>query len=93
MAQAKLADGWLMVPYDGPELTTIELGDGTAWYPAFLDWDATGTRVAQIRPPDGSWAARQLTVRVAGQVYALHTAALAAVPPPAEGGQSWAVAG
>lgn len=53
MTQARLEQGWLRVPYDGPELTLIEIGVGDGWYPAFLDWDASGRRVAQIRPPAG----------------------------------------
>jgi hypothetical protein len=44
-----LPDEWLRVPYDGPELAVIELeATGTGWQPAYLDWDDTGRRVAQI---------------------------------------------
>jgi len=43
-------DGWLRVPYDGPELAVIEMeAPGLGWQPAYLDWDAAGRRVAQVR--------------------------------------------
>lgn len=43
-------DGWLRVPYDGPELSVIELeATGAGWQAAYLDYDARGGRVAQIR--------------------------------------------
>lgn len=54
---ATLAGGWLQVPFDGDELAPVWIGVSittaapTAWYPAFLDWDGAGQRVAQIRPP------------------------------------------
>ena len=70
MAAARIEEGWLRVPYDGPELTLIEIGVGDEWFHAFLDWDAAGRRVAQIRPPDvdGDFPVR---VRSAGvTVYA-----------------------
>lgn len=51
---AAVRDGWLTVPYSGPELVVIEVGVGQAdhieWRPAFLDW-VGGKRVAKIRPP------------------------------------------
>lgn len=62
------ADGWLRMPYDGPEIAVIEIqlarGD---WLPAYLDWDG-GSRVAQVRwyqslPPSGR-------IRVNGTVTA-----------------------
>lgn len=43
-----LKNGWLVVPYDGPELVVIEIGLGGRWIPAYLDWE-DGQRVAQIR--------------------------------------------
>ena len=49
-----MVDGWLVVDYDGPELTVVEIGYSTIgqpeWRPAFLDW-LDGKRVAKIRPP------------------------------------------
>lgn len=43
-------DGWLRVPYDGPELAVIELETpGAGWRDAYLDWAADGRRVAQVR--------------------------------------------
>jgi len=44
------SDGWLRIAYDGPELATIELeAPGTGWVPAYLDYDNSGNRVAQVR--------------------------------------------
>jgi len=52
-----VCDGWLRVPYDGPELVPIYVATGPrtpagedGWKPAFLDWHE-GRRVAQIRVP------------------------------------------
>jgi hypothetical protein len=43
-------DGWLQVPYDGPELAVIEMETpGGGWQPAYLDWNTRGERVAQVR--------------------------------------------
>lgn len=49
--KATLQGGWIAVPYTGPELTTIEMQVGGTWYPAFLDFDGQGRRIAMIRPP------------------------------------------
>lgn len=50
----KIANGWLEVPYNGPDLSTVELGytedlrrEPLVWQPAFLDY-AGATRVAKI---------------------------------------------
>jgi hypothetical protein len=49
-----LADGWLCVPYDGPDICrvwiTVGGQDDQAEQPAYLDWSG-GLRVAKIRPP------------------------------------------
>lgn len=54
---AQLADGWLLVPYDGPELAQVRIGTGRRepdeWKPAYLDWH-DGRRVAKVRPPVSS---------------------------------------
>jgi len=42
-------DGWLAVPYDGPELAAIEIGVNGDWRPAFLGFGDDGRRVAKIR--------------------------------------------
>lgn len=47
---AQLANGWIVIPYDGHDLATVEFGVGDQFYPAFLSWIET-SRVAQIRPP------------------------------------------
>jgi hypothetical protein len=49
-APARYDGKWLKIPYDGPELTVIEIGlaNGT-WHAAYRDWDDDGTRVVQIR--------------------------------------------
>ena len=68
--QAELRDGWLMVPYSGPELTLVEIGLGAAWYPAYLDYHpGTRQRVAMIRPPVPLPPAVQVRVRAAGTEY------------------------
>jgi hypothetical protein len=53
MSLIVIEDGWIRVPYDGADLSVVEMALGdqpTTWQPAFLhttDWG----RVAQIRPP------------------------------------------
>jgi hypothetical protein len=46
-------DGWVRVPYDGPELGIVEIGIGedapVSWKPAFLDTIGS-VRYAQVRP-------------------------------------------
>jgi hypothetical protein len=54
---ARLAGGWLVVPYDGDDIARVEIGVTLAnvngmvdeWHAAFLG-HADGQRVAQIRP-------------------------------------------
>jgi hypothetical protein len=64
-----IADGWLRVSYDGPDLAFIELeATGTGWLDAFLDY-RDGRRCAQIRwdspaLPDG------INLRVDGEITA-----------------------
>lgn len=48
MATWRMADGWLIVPYSGPELTVVEIGVAGLWTPAYLDYDG-GQRVAKVR--------------------------------------------
>lgn len=69
---ARYSGGWLKVPYDGPELTVIEIGlaDGS-WHPAFRDWDDDGTRVVMIQADPGQ-AAGPVTVRAGGVVRGTH---------------------
>lgn len=62
-------DGWLMVPYDGPELAVIEISAGRAWQDAYRDWAPDGTRVVQIRAPEDA-ARGPVAVRVNGTVTA-----------------------
>ena len=53
MTVAFQEDGWVRVPYDGPELGVVEIGIGedqpVTWKPAFLDTVGT-VRYAQVRP-------------------------------------------
>jgi hypothetical protein len=50
---ARLEDGWIRVPYAGPELARVEMAVGEidpgAWQPAFMN-TVHGERVVQIRP-------------------------------------------
>jgi hypothetical protein len=57
--------GWLTVPYDGPELAPVEIGVDDQWFPAFLHWQ-DGRRVAMIRAPLARTG--KLSIRVAGVV-------------------------
>lgn len=55
MTAVALHDGWLTYPYTGPDTALVEIAVGEDdWTPAFLDYDATGLRVAKIRPPAGA---------------------------------------
>ncbi|MEV4321005.1 hypothetical protein AB0J37_02100 [Microbispora rosea] len=53
--RAAVRDGWVVVPYTGHDLATVEIavGDRDTWTPAFLDWNGP-ERVAKIRPPASS---------------------------------------
>lgn len=62
------AGAWLVVPYDGPELTVIEIGFGGLWKPAFLDHEGD-QRTAMI-PHNGRLPAGLLRVRAGGEVIA-----------------------
>jgi len=65
---ARWEDGWLKIPYSGPENAVIEIGLGRVYRAAYRDWDAAGTRVVQIQIPAGQVPA-QVTIRVNGQPY------------------------
>jgi hypothetical protein len=67
--KATIRNGWLTVPYSGPELTTIEILVGATWYPAYLDWDDRHQRIAMIRPPAPLPAQVEVKLRVAGTEY------------------------
>ncbi len=60
-------DGWLMTPYDGPEMANIELGFDGQFTPAYLDWDDTGQRVAQARATPERRAAASVVIQVDGK--------------------------
>lgn len=70
--QARIVDGWLVVPYDGDDLARVHIAVGDdepgQWMAAFLGW-ADGQRVAQIRPPDP--LPPKVWLRVAASVTAL----------------------
>ncbi len=66
---ARIADGWLVVPYDGNELTVyIAVSDNQPtdddWRPAYRDW-LDGQRVAKVRP---AGARGHVWLRAVGQV-------------------------
>jgi len=70
---AQLTEGWLVLPYEGPELADIEVKIGDDLYPAYLDYSGS-KRVAKIRPPQDH-PLRQgmvLEVWVNGAVLKLH---------------------
>lgn len=75
-------DGWLMVPYDGPEIAHIELGFDGQYCPAYLDWDDSGQRVAQARATPERRAAAHVDIRVDG---APHSTARDSTPRPSRG--------
>ena len=60
-------DGWLMMPYDGPEMADIELGFDGQFTPAYLDYDDSGQRVAQARATPERHAAADVVIRVDGE--------------------------
>ena len=67
-----LSDGWIRVPYVGPELGSVAIGLGestpSVWKPAFLN-TVNGERFAQIRP--GEYVISEGTrvwLRINGQV-------------------------
>lgn len=55
-AETRTHDGWVVVPYDGPNLARVEVGvtvgETILYQPAFLDFDEHGRRVAKVRPLD-----------------------------------------
>lgn len=50
MAQVQLLDGWLILPFQGAELATIEFKIEDEVFPAYLDFHG-GQRIAKVRPP------------------------------------------
>lgn len=46
----KFVDGWVIVPYDGSDLTRCKIGLNDYWQPAFKDWYGE-QRVLKVRPP------------------------------------------
>lgn len=67
----RMVNGWLVVPYAGPELTTIELATGRGgpgeFRGAFLDY-VNGERVAKIRPTEPVSSRTTVWLRVSGVV-------------------------
>lgn len=61
----RVIDGWLCVPYAGPELAPayIAVGSQRDWRPAFLDWNGPA-RVAKVRVPAGQRGALSVWLRV-----------------------------
>ena len=52
-------DGWIRIPYSGPELGVIEIGigeDDPTYRPAYLQ-TVNGQRFAQVRPTNVSFSA------------------------------------
>lgn len=61
-----IRNGWLIVPYSGPELARVFIAVGDradAWRPAYLDWH-DGRRVAKVRPPEPTGRARAVWLRI-----------------------------
>jgi hypothetical protein len=52
MANARLHDGWVAIPFGGDERAHIQIavGDQNDWKPAYRDF-LDGDRVVKIRPP------------------------------------------
>lgn len=69
MTAVSLANGWVIVPYDGPDTALVELAVDDEWLPAFLDY-VDGKRVAKVRPPVVPPTA-QVRLRVDGSVSSL----------------------
>jgi hypothetical protein len=73
MRGPEVQDGWIVFPYRGPDLATVELGAGhrsPEFHHAYLDW-VGGQRVAKLRPTafsDIPQGAVTITLRVNGQV-------------------------
>jgi hypothetical protein len=65
-------DGWLKVPYDGPELTVIEIGLDGVFTPAFRDYAADGSRIVQIQATPVQARAAHVSVRVNGRIHRVH---------------------
>ncbi|MGI5493894.1 hypothetical protein [Microtetraspora malaysiensis] len=76
--RAEIRDGWVAVPYDGPELGSIHIAVAQSpaednWQPAYLDY-VDGRRVAKIRTPAptgrpvGVWLRVGNTVTSSGKV-------------------------
>lgn len=55
----EVKNGWLRVPYDGPEIAIIEMRVGNRWLDAYLDYDEAGHRTAQV-----PWAGRPIDVEL-----------------------------
>lgn len=70
---AALVNGWIEVPYTGPEAAVVELSiEPGAWLPAYLDHDSNGQRVAKVRPSSKLPSATvQVKLRVDGSVFTL----------------------
>lgn len=65
---AVLSNGWLVIPYDGPELAQLFIDIDGKLYPAYLHYSG-GKRVLQIRPPDDLQQGARLNVMVNGVLY------------------------
>jgi hypothetical protein len=67
----QLANGWLVVPFAGPEMARVEIGTGRhradIWRPAYLDFH-DGQRVAKVRPPAATGQPVQVWTRINGVV-------------------------
>lgn len=69
MIYARVEDGWVRVPYSGPELARVEIGVGesepTVWKPAFIH-TLGDERVAQVRPVGMITERTQVWIKVGG---------------------------
>lgn len=51
--KAKVRDGWIVVPFDGPDTAQVFLTVGDERKPAYID-GPDGARVAKVRVPAGA---------------------------------------
>lgn len=73
---ARVVQGWLMVPYKGHDLAQVFIGlhragEDTRWYPAFLDY-YDGNRIAKIRVPESpgstAWGRVGVLLRISDRI-------------------------
>jgi hypothetical protein len=51
MTKAYYENDWVRIVYKGQDHDKVFIGMGGVWKPAFRDWNGTGERIVQVRPP------------------------------------------